>query len=753
MKNSTILRNYNLLKDSGHTEEEIIQIFKDKGVDLQGMRETGTLIPPSEMKEFSPTVDVPFVGELSKEDWENREKAQDKFTDYLVDVFREYGQGISFNSADELEAWLRSNTGGDTFEKELKTVQSKIKKFRESPENKDLNVMGMSPSTASQVAGGLTIPFSLTAKLLTKLPAIAPVAGEWVKNLFKRGLAGGITGGIEGYLYGVGESEGNIHDRLKSDKAIDYAKTGVVVGAPLGSAGGVADYGVNKLLSKGVDGNRKSLQSVISATKMDNMELSEFDELLDEIIKRGDTEISDIMTIADLAKPGGMVQRAAEVSTLASPSVMADATETLTKRAEKFPGIARGLIKKNLARRVPDPKSFKERISRFAKVIAQPFYDIADPKFVDLPQVATEINRLLQQKDDVGDMVRNAWKKMRFKMPQLVKKKMSKGIDAGEGRVPWGTDVPLSLPGEKAGGPVPIMQYDLFKRYLDQEIQKMTKTIKGDTLAKLDEGELMNLRNLINKELKAQSPEYTKAVGIWENAHKNSKAFDLGMNHHKDTKVASDMVRRAMNGFTDSQKQAYRMGYAYGMYNKVQNTNLSMANESKILRLFSEEEPEKLRYLFKTPEVAFDFIKKIKTIGDMDYLNKQILKGSPTFQRQQIEKLIRGEASPLTKTIDTIQSLRGAPRLAGDVSSALEDQAVKRQMQGMGGTLTAPGTENMRRGLRDLKAEEKRWANQRAGERQAPALLPTMLSPGYRDWDTPPKIYDYASDLTRSLLF
>ena len=292
-----------------------------------------------------------------------------------------------------------------------------------------------------------------------------------------------------------------------------------MVGAPLGSAGGAADYGVNKLLSKGVDGNRKSMQSVISATKMDNMELKEFDELLDEIIKRGDTEISDMMTIADLAKPGGMVQRAAEVSTLASPSVMAGATETLTKRSEKFPGIARGLIKKNLARRVPDPKAFKERISRFAKVIAQPFYDIADPKFVDLPQVATEINRLLQQKDDVGDMVRNAWKKMRFKMPQVVKKKMAKGINIGEGRGPWGTDIPLSLPGEKAGGPVPIMQYDLFKRYLDQEIEKMAKTIKGDTLAKLDEGELMNLRNLINKELKAQSPEYTKAVGIWETAH------------------------------------------------------------------------------------------------------------------------------------------------------------------------------------------------------------------------------------------
>ena len=743
MKNSTILRNYNILKDSDFSEEEILEIFKEKGVDLQKMRDEDTLVPPEEMKEFSPTVDVPFVGEMSKGEWEDREKAQDKFTDYLVDVFREFGQGLSFSSGDELEAWLRSVTGGESFDKELKTVQDKVRKFRESPENKNTEILGMNPSTAAQVAGGISIPFQLSAKLLTKLPSLAPVAGEWVKNLFRRGATGGATGAGEGYLYGVGESEGNIFDRMSSDKAKDYAKTGLMVGAPLGQAGGIVDYGANKLMNKGVEGNRKSMQSVISATKMDNMELSEFDELLDEMIKRGDTEVTELMTIADLAKPGGMVQKAAEVSTLASPPVMAKAAGTLTDRANRFPEFARDQIKKNLTRRVPDPDQFKKRVIRFAKNIAQPFYDLADPKIVDLPQVASEINRLLLQKDDVGKMVRNAWKKTRFKMPQLIKGKMAKGI----------TDLPLTLPGKKAGGPVPIMHYDTFKRYLDQEIDKMAKTIKGDNLAKLDEGEIVRLRSLINKELKALSPDYAKATGIWENAHKNSQAFDLGMKHHKDTKVAGSMVRRAMNGFSDSQKKAYRMGYGYGMYNKIQNANLAMANESKILRLFSEEEPEKLRHLFKTPEVALDFIKKIKTIGDMDYLGKQILKGSPTFQRQQIEKLIRGEASPITKTVDAIQSLRGAPRLAGDVSEALNNQAIKNQMQGMGETLTQPGVDNMRRGLRDLGAEKRRWGNQLTGERQAPALLPSMLSPGYRDWDTPPKIYDYASDLTRSLLF
>ena len=116
MKNSTILRNYNILKDSDFSEEEILEIFKEKGVDLQKMRDEGTLVPPEEMKEFSPTVDVPFVGEMSKGEWEDREKAQDKFTDYLVDVFREFGQGLSFSSGDELEAWLRSVTGGESFD-------------------------------------------------------------------------------------------------------------------------------------------------------------------------------------------------------------------------------------------------------------------------------------------------------------------------------------------------------------------------------------------------------------------------------------------------------------------------------------------------------------------------------------------------------------------------------------------------------------------------------------------------------------
>jgi len=763
MKNSTIFRNYKLLSESGHTDEEIIKIFEEKGVDLQKMREDKTLIPPSEMGEFFPTVDVPFVGEMPKEEWDNREKSVDKLGDFLVNIMREVGQGASFNTTDELEAYLRSETGGGSFDEELKIVQDKIKKFRNSPENKsgDFDVFGMSPSTGSQVAGGLLIPFALTAKLLTKLPLLAPKAGELIKNLAKKTIGGSLAGAETGYLYGVGDSQGNIFDRMSSDKATNYAKTGSLIGAPLGAGGHLLGIGLNKISDKLLGKDRKAMQSVITAAKMDRTELKDLDELLDEIILRGDEELAEMMTLADLARKGGMLQKTAEVTSLASPKVLGDAHSTFSNRATKFPEIARDTVKNLLGRRVYDPDSFVKRIFKFSKNIAQPFYDLADPVVVDIPKVASEINRLMSQDDSVGKMVRRAWAKTRVKLPQLIKKKMERGVDMKtEGFGPWGAEGKLdfarriaTIPKEKAGGPVPIMYYDTFKRYLDQELSTMAKNIKGDTLAKLDEGELLKLRESLNKSLRELSPDYKKATSIWENAHNNSKAFKLGIKHHKDTSVSSQMVRNSVNSFSDSQKKAYRLGYASGMYSKILNKNLQSANEAKILRLFSEEEPAKLNYLFTTPEIALDFVNKIKTIGNMDKLGKQVLKGSPTFQRQQIDMLLKGNPSAFTKTIDAFRSLRGLGKAPGDISSALDDSQVRSQMQNVGELVTKPGVQNNKKIIKDLMEEENRWANQLKGESQSPALLPTLLSPMYRDWEKPPKVFDYSKDLVQSLLF
>ena len=132
MKNSTILRNYNILKDAGqHSEEEILEIFNEKGVDLQGMRDAGTLVPPEEMEEFSPTVDVGLGIKMGKGEYEDKRKQLDQFGEFLGGMSRSFGQGLTFGGADELEAYLRSKVNDTKFDDEVANVRKNLKELRE----------------------------------------------------------------------------------------------------------------------------------------------------------------------------------------------------------------------------------------------------------------------------------------------------------------------------------------------------------------------------------------------------------------------------------------------------------------------------------------------------------------------------------------------------------------------------------------------------------------------------------------------
>ena len=127
---------------------------------------------------------------------------------------------------------------------------------------------------------------------------------------------------------------------MGGEQAKEYAKTGFMFGAPLGGGGYAVEKVVGKVADQFVTGNRKSMQSIISANKMDNMEIQDLSDFLDEVIKRGDAEIAERMVLGDLGKSGGMLQRTTEASSLASPSIMGEATKTFTERAAKFPEFA-----------------------------------------------------------------------------------------------------------------------------------------------------------------------------------------------------------------------------------------------------------------------------------------------------------------------------------------------------------------------------------------------------------------------------
>ena len=139
----------------------------------------------------------------------------------------------------------------------------------------------------------------------------------------------------------------------------------------------------------------------------------------------------------------------------------------------------------------------------------------------------------------------------------------------------------------------------------------------------------------------------------------------------------------------------------------------------------------------------------------MDYFGKQVLKGSPTFQRQQVEKLLQEEPSMVTKALDTVQMMRGAPRIAGSISDALGDASARNRIAGMGPYLARPGIGNMRKTLKDLTEEERRFLNEQRGRAQATQVMPSLLSTseGIRDWEYPPKMFDRGYKMGHGMLF
>jgi len=148
-------------------------------------------------------------------------------TDVLFDVGRAIGQGVTFGTSDELEAFVRSKftESGKSFDEELDTIRSEMKSFSDAH-----------PYTAL----GLEIAGSL------------PTAVGLGRTLARKGIESAAKiGGLESAAYGAGSAEGGAGDRA----------SGAVVSGALGMAGGkLAEKitpkvlsGAKSMLEKGYD--------------------------------------------------------------------------------------------------------------------------------------------------------------------------------------------------------------------------------------------------------------------------------------------------------------------------------------------------------------------------------------------------------------------------------------------------------------------------------------------------------------------
>ena len=742
MKNSTILRNYNILKDAGqHTEEEILEIFNEKGVDLQGMREGGTLVPPEEMKEFFPTVDIPFVGEISQGEYDNKRKQLDQFGEFLAGMSRSFGQGLTFGGADELEAYLRSKVNDTKYEDEVANVRSDLKKFKTAHEGAALG---------SEIAGSLAVPFYLVGKLASYLPYVGRIKeGQWAQNLLKRSLIGAGVGAADFALYSYGTGEGGWASPDRIQRAKEGAPVGAAWGVPFGIAGYALESGAkaisNKMAKKGMDvtdleGNtvvegqpgkvdREAMQTINNAVVSSHQSLDDLSKALDDVVAL-DPKIAEITQLADLTKPNSQLRLQHQEIGQTAPSGTQSAFEVLSAKAAEFPEIAKDSVNKFLGKRIDDVEHMEDVLERWFKRVAKPFYAKANPVIIHDPALFTEVNRYLREGTRkgrtgatfVGKKVQEAWTEAKVRVPKFVRE--GNVINEATGNL-WGTL------GDKLTGPLPLTHLHTLKVKIGDMATAMETNLKtGAHYRESDYNELMALYGKINKVLKEASPDYKKATKYIENGETYKKAFHLGVNaHKKGGDVSATLMQRQLNGLSDADKNAYRLGYASQMYNRIAKANVNWQNEEKILRLLSGEERDKIKVIARTPEAALEFMKKMRHVSDMDARAKKLL-GSQTHQMQQVKAGLEAPPTMPGQALGAVNKLRGGvSQSANAMGDVLDNDATRRKVAAMSSMMDPVGEPHLRKTINRLGNENRRGMSEVRNRSMYPSAIPGLLSP------------------------
>lgn len=229
----SILRfNAEKMRDNGAPQEYIAKYLADNGSNFQQIMAVAS--PSQEV--LDKALEMERSGEFAKrkeleaQATAKAEKSKERLKDleYAQGVARSVGGGLLYGTADEIESAI---TGQDVD----KIRQEQAKFTAEHPV----------ASIGGTVAGAIANPLGAVG-----------MAGKGA-SLGAKVARGALTSGVQGGLYGLGEGEGGLANRLSN--ALDYAKTGAVIGGgiPLAVAGvkGISNLGAEVLgLTSGAGG-------------------------------------------------------------------------------------------------------------------------------------------------------------------------------------------------------------------------------------------------------------------------------------------------------------------------------------------------------------------------------------------------------------------------------------------------------------------------------------------------------------------
>ena len=474
----------------------------------------------------------------------------------------------------------------------------------------------------------------------------------------------------------------------------------------------------------GDGGSRRSAfegrQLMVRAAELDDVQLEDIAELLEEIARKN-PELAQKVTVADLFPESGTGQMLAEVATQAAGPSKAASESVYKSRSRFLPGFARDSIKKNLGRRW-NPDRLKEKIEAQSKAKAQPLYDKASPILLDTKQSRTlndHVNRILDygDEDPGAKALQELWNQARVRIPGVLRANNIGPPMAG-----------ASTFGERPSGQATIAHWHTLKVLIGDKLKQKKRS--SDPYSKFDESTLQRLYDDISKTLKSASEDYQIASRIHAGHKGMSEAFDAGLKAQKDpTFPSTDLQRELRNQKSVPEQKAYRLGYAFGMYNKIMGGKMKQMDVKKTLGMFADEEPEKIRALFKSEKKAEEFLQQIDFLSKMDALSKRATSGSQTYARQSAERMIKGSPALSTQAIDLYNKTRGVNPLMTSTDDILSNQRFQEKLGTLGPMMNTQGVQQNRKIIQQGIAERERLRKMMEARAGYSAMTPGMMSP------------------------
>lgn len=500
-------------------------------------------------------------------------------------------QGLTFNTADEMEAALKAYAGQGTYDQNLAALKLAKEEYeKQNPKT----------AIAAEVVGGLpyaAVPFLGAARYAQMAKAASPA----VKAAVLTGANIG-TGAVTGGLAGAGSAD--IGQRAAG------ARTGAAVGGAIGSAIPAVSATAGKVGQKVVDVTsgipvvQRAGQAVGALTGQSIDYANRAKEKLLEAMSRDKvtpSEIEDVLR--SITKPVGL------------PDVAGENVRSLADVVQKYPSAARQEGRRALEERgAGQAERVKSDISKYLGENRDPY------------EVAKEISE--RQRSQAAPLYKSAYEKGAvinnpdinkfFELPQFQDAyKKAQRIAALEGDV---------LPDLSKGAPIDLRTLDYVKRGLDDIIQGGNQTggLVGSELSALTKRK-KEFVSLLDNEV----PEYGEARKVWAGEQGTLEAVDAGKDFFK---LSSSEAKRTLDSLNPAEKDAFRIGAIDALRNRIE-TGKDTADTVK--RIFgSTEERNRIKSLFPDEDSFAKFSKDMQTEATMRMTQEKVLRGSQTAERQ-----------------------------------------------------------------------------------------------------------------------